>query len=100
MKAEAIAKAVDTAMGPITKQVGDLAAQVTELKKEEGTACDQQNTLREAIAKAMNPLTEQVQALKDEVQLIKNSRGVSAQCGTEQDDIHKSAGDVSFAGVL
>ncbi len=108
LKAEDIAKAVAAAMEPITKQVGDLAAQVTELQKEDDTVDGQeeagstpeQSALTEAIAKAMTPLTEQVQALTDEVQLIKNSRGGSAQGGTGQDDINKSAGDVSFAGIL
>jgi hypothetical protein len=110
LNAGEIVKAVQTAVAPIAKQVKDLNEQITELKKQEGDAGDppagteppadpKPDALIDAIAKALAPLTEQMQTLANDVQLVKNSRGGSAQGGAE-DDIQKSAGGVSFAGLL
>lgn len=104
LKAEDIAKAVQAAVEPIAKQVKDLSAEVTELKKGEGTDTDpaggeysQPDALTDAIAKALEPLNEQLQALANDVQVVKNSRGGSAQGGGEQEeDIQKSAGRASL----
>lgn len=112
LKAEDIAKAVQTAVAPIVKQVEGLAAEITELKKQGSdgidpgvNAADAENgvtpepdALTDAIKKALAPLTEQMTTLAADVQLVKNSRGGSAQGGAI-DDIHKSEG-VSFSGLL
>lgn len=111
VKAEDIAKAVQTAIQPIVKQVEGLAADVTELKKQEGEGADpatsseggnetQSDALADVIAKALAPLQEQMTTLAADVQLVKNSRGGSAQGGASDEDIQKSAGGVSFSGLL
>ncbi|GIO84539.1 hypothetical protein J25TS5_14710 [Paenibacillus faecis] len=107
LKAEDIAKAVQAAIEPIAKQVKDLSAEVTELKKQEGGNGEpegggnpQPDALTDAIAKALAPLNEQLQTLASDVQVVKNSRGGSAQGGEQEDDIQKSAGKVSFANLL
>ncbi|MEK5162065.1 XkdF-like putative serine protease domain-containing protein [Paenibacillus sp. FSL R5-0527] len=107
LKAEDIAKAVQAAVEPIAKQVKDLSAEVTELKKGEGTDTDpaggeysQPDALTDAIAKALEPLNEQLQALANDVQVVKNSRGGSAQGGDQDEGIQKSDGRVSFANLL
>ncbi|WP_418027018.1 XkdF-like putative serine protease domain-containing protein [Paenibacillus sp. JJ1722] len=110
LNAEDIAKAVQAAMAPIAKQVEALNADIAELKKQEGDGSDtpagteppadsKPDALTDAITKALAPITEQVQALANDVQIVKNSRGGSAQGGTREDDIQKSAG-VSFGGLL
>jgi len=111
LKPEDIAKAVAAAIQPIVKQVEGLAADVTELKKQEGEGADpaaiteggneaQSDALADVIAKALAPLQEQMTTLAADVQLVKNSRGGSAQ-GEPEDDIKKSAnGGVSFSGLL
>ncbi|WP_253806089.1 hypothetical protein [Paenibacillus sp. Cedars] len=112
MKPEDIAKAVQAAIQPIVKQVEGLAADVTELKKQEGEGADpaagteggnesKPDAVTDAIAKALAPLQEQMATLATDVQLVKNSRGGSAQGGEPDDDIEKSAnGGVSFGGLL
>jgi len=111
VKAEEIAKAVQAAIQPIVKQVEGLAADVTELKKQEGEGADpatstesgnetQSDALADVIAKALAPLQEQMTTLAADVQLVKNSRGGSAQGGASDEDIQKSAGGVSFGGLL
>lgn len=111
VKAEDIAKAVQAAIQPIVKQVEGLAADVTELKKQEGEGADpatsteggnetQSDALADVIAKALAPLQEQMTTLAADVQLVKNSRGGSAQGGASDEDIQKSAGGVSFGGLL
>lgn len=107
LKAEDVAKAVQAAVEPIAKQVKDLSAEVTELKKGEGTDTDpaggadsQPDALTDAIAKALEPLNEQLQALANDVQVVKNSRGGSAQGGDQDEGIQKSDGRVSFANLL
>jgi hypothetical protein len=109
LNAEDIAKAVQTAVAPIAKQVEALNADITELKKQEGDGSNtpagnepsnpQTDSLADTITKALAPLTEQVQALAADVQIVKNSRGGSAQGSGGEDEIQKSAG-VSFAGLL
>jgi len=110
VKAEDIAKAVQAAIQPIVKQVEGLAADVTELKKQEGEGADPANTeggnetqsdaLADVIAKALAPLTDQMNTLAQDVQIVKNSRGGSAQGGASDEDIQKSAVGVSFGGLL
>ncbi|MCY9734639.1 XkdF-like putative serine protease domain-containing protein [Paenibacillus alvei] len=111
VKAEDIAKAVQAAIQPIVKQVEGLAADVTELKKQEGEGADpatsteggnetQSDALADVIAKALAPLTDQMNTLAQDVQIVKNSRGGSAQGGASDEDIQKSAGGVSFGGLL
>lgn len=111
VKAEDIAKAVQAAIQPIVKQVEGLAADVTELKKQEGEGAvpvtsteggneTQSDALADVIAKALAPLTDQMTTLAADVQLVKNSRGGSAQGGAFDEDIQKSAGGVSFGGLL
>lgn len=112
LKPEDIAKAVQAAIQPIVKQVEGLAADVTELKKQEGEGADpaagteggnesKPDAVTDAIAKALAPLQEQMATLATDVQLVKNSRGGSAQGGEPDDDIEKSAnGGVSFGGLL
>lgn len=111
VKAEDIAKAVQAAIQPIVKQVEGLAADVTELKKQEGEGADpatsteggnetQSDALADVIAKALAPLKEQMTTLATDVQLVKNSRGGSAQGGASDEDIQKSADGVSFGGLL
>lgn len=112
LKAEDIAKAVQAAVQPIVKQMEDLSAEVTELKKQEGEVANfnaegtskdnstepESDVVADAIAKAMAPLTEQISTLVAEVQVVKNSRGGSAQ-GSGQ-GIHKFESGVSFSGLL
>ena len=112
LKPDDIAKAVQAAIQPIVKQVEGLAADVTELKKQEGEGADpaagteggnesKPDAVTDAIAKALAPLQEQMATLATDVQLVKNSRGGSAQGGEPDDDIEKSAnGGVSFGGLL
>ncbi|MDO7908436.1 XkdF-like putative serine protease domain-containing protein [Paenibacillus sp. JX-17] len=113
LKAEDIAKAVQAAVEPIAKQVKDLSAEVTELKKQEGeganpaagtpdtgSADPQADGVADAIARALAPLTEQMTTLAADVQLVKNSRGGSAQGGAQGEEIQKSSGGVSFSGLL
>lgn len=111
VKAEDIAKAVQAAIQPIVKQVEGLAADVTELKKQEGEGVvpatsteggneTQSDALADVIAKALAPLTDQMNTLAQDVQIVKNSRGGSAQGGASDEDIQKSAGGVSFGGLL
>lgn len=111
LKPEDIAKAVQAAIQPIVKQVEGLAADVTELKKQEGEGADpaagtedgketQPDAVTDAIAKALAPLTEQMNTLAADVQIVKNSRGGSAQGGAQDDEIQKSSGSVSFGGLL
>lgn len=111
VKAEDIAKAVQAAIQPIVKQVEGLAADVTELKKQEGEGADpatstksgsetQSDALADVIAKALAPLQEQMTTLAADVQLVKNSRGGSAQGSEQEDDIQKSVDGVSFGGLL
>lgn len=111
VKAEDIAKAVQAAIQPIVKQVEGLAADVTELKKQEGEGAvpatsteggneTQSDALADVIAKALAPLTDQMNTLAQDVQIVKNSRGGSAQGGAADEDIQKSVGGVSFGGLL
>lgn len=111
VKAEDIAKAVQAAIQPIVKQVEGLAADVTELKKQDGEGAvpatsteggneTQSDALADVIAKALAPLTDQMTTLAADVQLVKNSRGGSAQGGAFDEDIQKSVGGVSFGGLL
>ncbi|MCM3699201.1 XkdF-like putative serine protease domain-containing protein [Paenibacillus macerans] len=103
LKAEDIAKAVQAAVQPIAKQMEALTAEVTELKKGEGSNADpagggdpQPDALTDTIAKALAPLNEQLQALANDVQVVKNSRGGSAQGGDQEEDIQKSDGRSSL----
>ncbi|RAW10010.1 terminase [Paenibacillus taichungensis] len=115
LKPEDIAKAVQAAVGPIVKQMEVLAADVTELKKQEGEgdpdpnvgtpnagtgANPEADAVTDAIAKALAPLTEQMTTLAADVQIVKNSRGGSAQGGAQDENIHKADGSVSFSGLL
>lgn len=115
LKPEDIAKAVQAAVGPIVKQMEGLAADVTELKKQDGEGDPDPNAgtsgagtgtnpegdaVTDAIAKALAPLTEQMSTLAADVQIVKNSRGGSAQGGTQDENIHKADGNVSFSGLL
>jgi hypothetical protein len=117
LKPEDIAKAVQAAVGPIVKQMEVLAADVTELKKQEGEgdpdpdpnvgtpnagkgANPEADAVTDAIAKALAPLTEQMTTLAADVQIVKNSRGGSAQGGAQDEGIQKSEGAVSFSGLL
>ncbi|WP_258530560.1 XkdF-like putative serine protease domain-containing protein [Paenibacillus taichungensis] len=113
LKPEDIAKAVQAAVGPIVKQMEGLAADVTELKKQDGEGDPDPNAgtsgagtntnpeadaVTDAIAKALAPLTEQMTTLAADVQIVKNSRGGSAQGGTPEDDkIQKSSGTSTLA---
>lgn len=113
LKAEDIAKAVQAAVGPIVQQMEGLAADVTELKKQDGGvdldagtpdsgngSDPEANAVTDAIAKALAPLTEQMSTLAADVQIVKNSRGGSAQGDIHDENIHKSDGSVSFGGLL
>ncbi|WP_366294410.1 XkdF-like putative serine protease domain-containing protein [Paenibacillus sp. AN1007] len=113
LKPEDIAKAVQAAVAPIVKQMEGLAADVTELKKQDcestpdagtpeaGTGTEPQaDALTDAIAKALAPLTEQMSSLATDVQIVKNSRGGSAQGGAQDENIHKADGTVSFGNLL
>ncbi|WP_145153109.1 XkdF-like putative serine protease domain-containing protein [Paenibacillus xylanexedens] len=113
LKSEDIAKAVQAAVGPIVKQMEGLAADVTELKKQDGGvdpdagtpdsgngSDPEANAVTDAIAKALAPLTEQMSTLAADVQIVKNSRGGSAQGDIHDEIIHKSDGSVSFGGLL
>ncbi|WP_433581264.1 XkdF-like putative serine protease domain-containing protein [Paenibacillus amylolyticus] len=115
LKPEDIAKAVQAAVGPIVKQMEGLAADVTELKKQDGEGDPDPNAgtsgagtgtnpetdaVTDAIAKALAPLTEQMSTLAADVQIVKNSRGGSAQGGAQDENIHKAEGSVSFSGLL
>lgn len=115
LKPEDIAKAVQAAVGPIVKQMEVLAADVTELKKQDGEGDPDPNAgtsgagtgtnpetdaVTDAIAKALAPLTEQMSTLAADVQIVKNSRGGSAQGGAQDENIHKAEGSVSFSGLL
>lgn len=115
LKSEDIAKAVQAAVGPIVKQMEGLAADVTELKKQDGEGDPDPNAgtlgtgtgtnpevdaVTDAIAKALAPLTEQMSTLAADVQIVKNSRGGSAQGGAQDEGIQKSGGAVSFSGLL
>ncbi|MEY8748617.1 XkdF-like putative serine protease domain-containing protein [Bacillales bacterium AN1005] len=105
LKADDIVKAVQAAVAPIVKQMEGLAADVTELKKQDGEgdpdpnagtsdagkdANPQADSVTDAIAKALEPLTQQMTTLAADVQLVKNSRAGSAQ-GPDNDQITKSA---------
>ncbi|HBU81754.1 MAG TPA: terminase [Paenibacillus sp.] len=115
LKPEDIAKAVQAAVSPIVKQMEVLAADVTELKKQDGEGDSDPNAgtpgagtganpeadaVTDAIAKALAPLTEQMTTLAADVQIVKNSRGGSAQGGAQDEGIQKSEGAVSFSGLL
>ncbi|SEB28025.1 XkdF-like putative serine protease domain-containing protein [Paenibacillus sp. 276b] len=115
LKPEDIEKAVQAAVGPIVKQMEVLAADVTELKKQDGEgdpdpnagtpnagtgANPEADAVTDAIAKALAPLTEQMTTLAADVQIVKNSRGGSAQGGAQDENIHKADGSVSFSGLL
>ncbi|WP_145047867.1 XkdF-like putative serine protease domain-containing protein [Paenibacillus xylanexedens] len=115
LKPEDIAKAVQAAVGPIVKQIETLAADVTELKKQDSEGDPDPNAgttdagtnvnpeadaVTDAIAKALAPLTEQMTSLAADVQIVKNSRGGSAQGGAQDEGIQKSGGAVSFSGLL
>lgn len=115
LKPEDIAKAVQAAVTPIVKQMEGLAADVTELKKQEGEgdpdpnagtpdagtgANSEADAVTDAIAKALAPLTEQMNTLAADVQIVKNSRGGSAQGGAQDEQIHKADGSVSFRNLL
>ncbi|UOK65352.1 hypothetical protein MT997_14005 [Paenibacillus sp. OVF10] len=112
MKPEDIAKAVQAAVGPIVKQMEGLAADVTELKKQDGEDDPDPNAgtsgagtgtnpeadaVTDAIAKALAPLTEQMTTLAADVQIVKNSRGGSAQGGAEETQIQKASGTSTLA---
>ncbi|CAI6074343.1 hypothetical protein PAECIP112173_02324 [Paenibacillus sp. JJ-100] len=115
LKADDIVKAVQAAVGPIVKQMEVLAADVTELKKQDGEsdpdpnagtpdagkdADPQADAVTDAIAKALEPLTQQMNTLAADVQIVKNSRGGSAQGGAQDENIQKSEEAVSFSGLL
>jgi len=112
LKPEDIAKAVQAAVGPIVKQMEGLAADVTELKKQDGEDDPDPNAgtsgagtgtnpeadaVTDAIAKALAPLTEQMTTLAADVQIVKNSRGGSAQGGAEETQIQKASGTSTLA---
>lgn len=110
LKPEDIAKAVQAAVGPIVKQMEGLAADVTELKKQDGGvdpdagtpdagngSDPEANAVTDAIAKALAPLTEQMSTLAADVQIVKNSRGGSAQGGAEETQIQKASGTSTLA---
>lgn len=112
LKPEDIAKAVQAAVGPIVKQMEVLAADVTELKKQDGEgdpdpnagtpdagtgANPEADAVTNAIAKALAPLTEQMSTLAADVQIVKNSRGGSAQGGAEETQIQKASGTSTLA---
>lgn len=112
LKPEDIAKAVQAAVGPIVKQMEVLAADVTELKKQDGEGDPDPNAgtsgagtgtnpetdaVTDAIAKALAPLTEQMTTLAADVQIVKNSRGGSAQGGAEETQIQKASDTSTLA---
>ncbi|MEK3920620.1 XkdF-like putative serine protease domain-containing protein [Paenibacillus sp. FSL K6-2393] len=112
LKPEDIAKAFQAAVGPIVKQMEGLAADVTELKKQDGEddpdpdagtsgagtgTNPEADAVTDAIAKALAPLTEQMTTLAADVQIVKNSRGGSAQGGAEETQIQKASGTSTLA---
>ncbi|WP_411734894.1 XkdF-like putative serine protease domain-containing protein [Paenibacillus sp. M2] len=110
LKPDDIVKAVQAAVAPIVKQMQGLAADVTELKKQDGGvdpdagtpdagngSDPEANAVTDAIAKALAPLTEQMSTLAADVQIVKNSRGGSAQGGAEETQIQKATGTSTLA---